>query len=59
MTSRQVVLLLTLIVLLFEADLVTQRSRSDGATRRVFALCIVPLIATLATVVYRRWHQFQ
>lgn len=59
MTSRQVVLLVTLIVLLFEADLLAQRGRSDGAIRRLFALFIVPLVVTFAVVVYRRWHQFQ
>jgi hypothetical protein len=59
MTSRQVVLLLTLAVLLFEADLIAQRGRTGSGIRRVFAICIVPLIFTFAIVVYRRWHQFQ
>jgi hypothetical protein len=54
--ARQVVLLLTLVVLLFEADLLAQRRRSDSAIRRAFTICARPLRATSSLVVYKRWH---
>jgi hypothetical protein len=57
--TRQVVLLLTLAVLLFEADLLAQRTRSGSSIRRVFAVCALPLVATSGLIVYLRWHGLQ
>ena len=58
MVARQVVLLLTLIVLLFEVDLLDLRT-ADGRARRMVGIVVLPLLAVFAMVVYRRWHQFR
>jgi len=58
MLARQVVLLLTAAVLLLEADLLAQRT-PERPVGRVFALCVLPLLAVCGLVVYRRWKEFQ
>jgi hypothetical protein len=56
MTTRQIVLLLTAAAFLFEGDLLVQQWRTSSAIRRVFAVSVLPLLATSALVLYRRWH---
>jgi hypothetical protein len=59
MTSRAIVLLLSLIVLLFEADLLAHRRASRTAVKKAFAVVALPLLVAFALVVVRRWRSFQ
>ena len=59
MTSRAVVLMLCVVILLFEADLFANRRASSSAARRVFALIALPLLVGFVLVVARRWRSFQ
>ena len=59
MTSRAIVLILCVVVLLFEADLFANRRASNSAARKVFALIALPLVAAFVLVAARRWQSFQ
>jgi len=59
MTSRAIVLMLCVVILLFEGDLFANRRASSSAARRVFALIALPLLAGFVLVVARRWRSFQ
>jgi hypothetical protein len=56
-THREIVVLLLLMVLLFEADLLILRSeRARSPLAKVFFTIVLPLAATFAIVVARRWR---
>lgn len=59
MTSRAVVLMLTVIILLFEVDLLAQRRASKSAVKRVFVVIALPLLVGFVLVVAKRWQSFQ
>jgi hypothetical protein len=59
MTSRAVVLILSVVILLFEADLLAHRRASSSAVKKVYAVIALPLLIGFVLVVAKRWQSFQ
>jgi hypothetical protein len=59
MTSRAVVLMLTVIILLFEVDLLAHRRESSSTVKKVYAVIALPLLVGFVLVVAKRWQNFR